>query len=129
MKYMNSIDFSKLPNKKHNGKSVVDLKLISNEKVKIKYNGAEGELVLKYSYSKGLNHYLECWYEDRYKTYNQETLKKCKINSLIQVDKNNFSKPTPKNWLYQRTDLHKFVDNPDDLKNYHIGSGDRKSVV
>ena len=120
---MNSIDFSKLPHKKHNGKSVVDWKLISNEKVKFKYNGAEGELVLKYSYSKGLNHYLECWYEDRYKTYNQETLKKCKINSLIQVDKNNFSKPTPKNWLYQRTDLHKFVDNPDDLKNYHIGSG------
>ena len=120
---MNTIDFSELPHKKHNGKSVVDWKLISDEKVKFKYNGMEGELVLKYSYSKGYNHYLECWYEDRYKVYNQETLKKCKINSLIQVDKNNFSKPTQENWLYQRTDLHKFVDNPDDLKNYHMGSG------
>ena len=120
---MNTIDFSELPHKKHNGKSVVDWKLISDEKVKFKYNGMEGELVLKYSYSKGYNHYLECWYEDRYKVYNQETLKKCKINSLIQVDKNNFGKPTQENWLYQRTDLHKFVDNPDDLKNYHMGSG------
>lgn len=120
---MNSIDFSKLPHKKHNNKSVVDWKLINNEKVKFEYNGVEGELVLRYSYSKGYNHYLECWYEDRCKIYNQETLKKCKINSLIQVDKNNFSKPTPENWLYQRTDLHKFVDSPEDLKNYHMGSG------
>lgn len=120
---MNAIDFSKLPHKKHNNKSVVDWKLINNEKVKFDYNGVEGELVLKYSYSKGYNHYLECWYEDRYKIYNQEILKKCKINSLIQVDKNNFSKPTPENWLYQRTDLHKFVDSPEDLKNYHMGSG------
>ena len=120
---MNAIDFSKLPHKKHNNKSVVDWKLINNEKVKFDYNGVEGELVLKYSYSKGYNHYLECWYEDRCKIYNQEILKKCKINSLIQVDKNNFSKPTPENWLYQRTDLHKFVDNPEDLKNYHMGSG------
>lgn len=120
---MNSIDFSKLPHKKHNNKSVVDWKLINNEKVKFEYNGVEGELVLRYSYSKGYNYYLECWYEDRCKIYNQETLKKCKINSLIQVDKNNFSKPTPENWLYQRTDLHKFVDSPEDLKNYHMGSG------
>ena len=120
---MNTIDFSELPHKKHNGKSVVDWKVVNNEKVKFKYNGIEGDLVIKYSHSKGYNYYLKCWYEDRYKIYNQETLKKCKINSLIQVDKNNFSKPTPENWLYQRTDLHKFVDNPDDLKNYHMGSG------
>lgn len=120
---MNTVDFSELPHKKHNNKSVVDWRKVDNDKIKFEYNGIKGELVVRYLYSKGHNHYLECLYKDRIKKYNQHTLKNCKINSLIQVDKNNFSKPTPENWLYQRTDLHKFVDNPEDLKNYHMGSG------
>ena len=120
---MNTVDFSELPHKKHNNKSVVDWRKVNNDKIKFEYNGIKGELVVRYLHSKGHNHYLECLYKDRIKKYNQHTLKNCKINSLIQVDKNNFSKPTQENWLYQRTDLHKFVDNPEDLKNYHMGSG------
>ena len=120
---MNNIDFSNLPHKKQNGKMMVDWKKVKNEEVTFEYNGKSGVMTMTYSYSKGYIHYIECFYNNKSKKYSVENIKKCKINSLVQVDKNNFSSPTPENWLYQRNDLHKFVDNPEDLKNYHMGSG------
>lgn len=120
---MNNIDFSNLPHKKQNGKMMVDWKKVKNEEVTFEYNGKSGVMTMTYSYSKGYIHFIECFYNNKSKKYSVENIKKCKINSLVQVDKNNFSSPTPENWLYQRNDLHKFVDNPEDLKNYHMGSG------
>ena len=121
---MNTIDFSELPHKKHNGKSVVDWKKLNGEKVYFTFEGVNGYFNIYYSHTVGKNrHKLKCVYKNEEKIYTPQSLKEMKINSLVKAFSSPLSKPTPENWLYQRTDLHKFVDNPEDLKNYHMGSG------
>ena len=121
---MNTIDFSELPHKKHNGKSVVDWKKLNGEKVYFTFEGVNGYFNIHYSHTVGkYGHKLKCVYKNEEKIYTPQSLKEVKINSLVKVFSSPLSKPTQENWLYQRTDLHKFVDNPDDLKNYHMGSG------
>ena len=121
---MRKIHLDNLPQKKHNNTEVIDWKSVNRSIVNFEYDGVKGEITLTYSHTnKRLNHYIKCEYENREKVYPVQIIKECKINSLIKVNKSPLDKPTPENWLYQRTDLHKFVDNPDDLKNYHMGSG------
>ena len=121
---MRKIHLDNLPQKKHNNTEVIDWKSVNRSIVNFEYDGVKGEITLTYSHTnKRLNHYIKCEYENREKVYPVQIIKECKINSLIKVNKGPLDKPTPENWLYQRTDLHKFVDNPEDLKNYHMGSG------
>ena len=121
---MRKIHLDNLPQKKHNNTEVIDWKSVNRSIVNFEYDGVKGEITLTYSHTnKRLNHYIKCEYENREKVYPVQIIKECKINSLIKVNKSPLDKPTQENWLYQRTDLHKFVDNPDDLKNYHMGSG------
>ena len=121
---MRKIHLDNLPQKKHNNTEVIDWKSVNRSIVNFEYDGVKGEITLTYSHTnKRLNHYIKCEYENREKVYPVQIIKECKINSLIKVNKSPLDKPTPENWLYQRTDLHKFVDNPEDLKNYHMGSG------
>lgn len=121
---MRKIHLDNLPQKKHNNIEVIDWKSVNRSIVNFEYDGVKGEITLTYSHTnKRLTHYIKCEYENREKVYPVQIIKECKINSLIKVNKSPLDKPTQENWLYQRTDLHKFVDNPDDLKNYHMGSG------
>ena len=123
---MRKIHLDNLPQKKHNNTEVIDWKSVNRSIVNFEYDGVKGEITLTYSHTnKRLNHYIKCEYENREKVYPVQIIKECKINSLIKLNKSPLDKPTQENWLYQRTDLHKFVDNPDDLKNYHMGSGKR----
>ena len=124
MNAMNTIDFSELPHKKHNGKSVVDWKKLNGEKIYFEFEGINDCFTIYFSHTVGkYGHKLRCIYNNKEKLYTPQALKEIKINSLVDAFSSPLSKPTPENWLYQRTDLHKFVDNPEDLKNYHMGSG------
>ena len=121
---MNTIDFSELPHKKHNGKRVVDWKKLNGEKIYFEFEGINDCFTIYFSHTVGkYRHKLRCIYNNKEKLYTPQALKEIKINSLVDAFSSPLSKPTPENWLYQRTDLHKFVDNPEDLKNYHMGSG------
>ena len=121
---MNTIDFSELPHKKHNGKSVVDWKKLNGEKIYFEFEGINDCFTIYFSHTVGkYGHKLRCIYNNKEKLYTPQALKEIKINSLVDAFSSPLDKPTPENWLYQRTDLHKFVDNPEDLKNYHMGSG------
>ena len=121
---MNNIDFSNLPHKKHNGKRVVDWKKLNGEKIYFEFEGINDCFTIYFSHTVGkYGHKLRCIYNNKEKLYTPQALKEIKINSLVDAFSSPLDKPTPENWLYQRTDLHKFVDNPEDLKNYHMGSG------
>lgn len=120
---MNTIDFSELPRKKHNGKSVIDWKKLDGEKIYFEFEGINDYFTIYFSHTVGkYGHKLRCVYNNKEKLYTPQVLKEIKINSLVDAFSSPLSKPTPQNWLYQRTDLHKFVDSPEDLKNYHMFS-------
>lgn len=119
MKYIN---LESLPKKPHNATMCIDWKSVNGEEVYFEFKGVKGYVKLYYSYTKrGYDHYIKCVYNGREKTYPGHVIKKAEIGSLVKPHPKS-NKPTEENWLYNRTDLHKFVDNPEDLKNYHVSS-------
>lgn len=119
MKYIN---LENLPKKPHNATMCIDWKSVNGEEVYFEFKGIKGYVKLYYSYSKrGYDHYIKCIYNGKEKIYPGHVIKKAEIGSLVKPHPK-WEKPTEENWLYNRTDLHKFVDNPEDLKNYHVSS-------
>lgn len=119
MKYIN---LENLPKKPHNATMCIDWKSVNGEEVYFEFKGVKGYVKLYYSYTKrGYDHYIKCIYNGKEKTYPCQLIKNGELGSLVKPHPK-WEKPTEKNWLYNRTDLHKFVDNPEDMKNYHVTS-------
>ena len=119
MKYIN---LENLPRKPHNATMCVDWKLIDGEKVYFEFKDVKGYVTMYYSHTKRkYDHYIKCIYNGKEKTYPCQLITKGELGSLVKPHPK-WNKPTKENWLYNRKDLHKFVDNPEDLKNYHASS-------
>lgn len=119
---MRNINLDNLPTKSHNNTIVIDWKSVDGEYVQFEYDGVVGEIQIFYSHSKRKHdYYIKCLYNEKEKIYPAFVIKQIKFGSLVKPHPNSMP-PTQENWLYQRTDLHKFTDNPDDLKNYHLTS-------
>lgn len=119
MKYIN---LENLPKKPHNATMCVDWKLIDGEKVYFEFKDVKGYVTMYYSHTKRkYDHYIKCIYNGKEKTYPCQLITKGELGSLVKPHPK-WNKPTEENWLYNRKDLHKFVDNPEDLKNYHASS-------
>lgn len=119
MKYIN---LENLPKKPHNATMCIDWKLINGEKVYFEFKDVKGYVTMYYSHTKRkYDHYIKCIYNGKEKTYPCQLITKGELGSLVKPHPK-WNKPTEENWLYNRKDLHKFVDNPEDLKNYHASS-------
>lgn len=119
MKYIN---LENLPKKPHNATMCIDWKLINGEKVYFEFKDVKGYVTMYYSHTKRkYDHYIKCIYNGKEKTYPCQLITKGELGSLVKPHPK-WNKPTKENWLYNRKDLHKFVDNPEDLKNYHASS-------
>ena len=119
MKYIN---LENLPKKPHNATMCVDWKLIDGEKVYFEFKDVKGYVTMYYSHTKRkYDHYIKCIYNGKEKIYLGQLIIKGELGSLVKPHPK-WNKPTEENWLYNRKDLHKFVDNPEDLKNYHASS-------
>lgn len=118
---MKKLNLERLPKIEINTHMRVDWKHLDNEVVDFEYENIKGEIVISYSHSKPKSHYVKCEYQNRHKIYPIGALQSGNIGSLVKPHPKS-NKPTKENWLYQRTDLHKFTDDPDDLKNYHLTS-------
>ena len=76
MNAMNTIDFSELPHKKHNGKRVVDWKKLNGEKIYFEFEGINDCFTIYFSHTVGkYRHKLRCIYNNKEKLYTPSSVK------------------------------------------------------